>query len=156
MICTKCKVVDENIVIFAFEGKEPHRTFFNLFMEHGCMLCMSRSIKLGYRGKLTRPNYYANKFIDMIMLNKMKKYLLNFDNHHFCPNELCSSEIEDEDRFSIVPREDRYLVTVSEYFNTLIITDDHELYDSVNNSKQLKTICLRSDEAINRIIEVDF
>ncbi len=113
---------------------------------------MSERIYHGYRGKLDRPTYYADDFVDMMMLKKMKIYLANPENREYCPPERCSVEVEAEERFENVPREDRYLVTVSEFFETYIVTDDDRLYQAVNEDDVLISGCKRSEEALEAIL----
>lgn len=152
MVCNRCKVIDENVFVFSFKGEPPHRDFFDMFIDRNCKLCMSERIYSGYRGKLDRPTYYADDFVDMMMLKKMKIYLANPENREYCPPERCSVEVEAEERFENVPREDRYLVTVSEFFETYIVTDDDRLYQAVNEDDVLISGCKRSEEALEAIL----
>jgi hypothetical protein len=153
LVCRNCKVVDENVFIFSFKGEEPHREFFDLLIEKGCKLCMSDTIRIKYWEKLNRPSYYSDDYIDHNMLRRMKIYISDERNFNHCPPEECSEDVEDWERFSNVPRKDRFLVTVSEHFNTFIVTDDDELYDSVNSDEDLISSCKRSNEAIRLIME---
>lgn len=112
---------------------------------------MSDRIYSGYRRKISRPRYYADDFIDILMLRKMKIFISNDSNFNHCPVEFCSDRIESEKRFERVPREDRYLVTVSEFFQTFIVTEDDELYETVNSDDGLISRRKRSLEAIEAI-----
>jgi hypothetical protein len=151
MGCEECIVVDENIIIRSITISGSEMQFIVSFLEGSHRFCLSKKLKEKYAKKLKIFRERKDlEIIDMMLFRDIACALFRDAAFSLCPEEACDEEFESDPKFSTIPRKDRFLLLISEFFDTYIVSEDGPLINAVNSS-DLKTECLCSRDALVRI-----
>jgi len=124
----------------------------NQFSEKRKKFALSEKLKKKYSKKLKKLEKSKDDYFIDGVLSREKNIALHRDMwFRMCPDEECSEDDEDKEILAPIPRKDRFLLLISEYFSTYIASEDKKLKKAINGSGLLSR-CYSSSEASNMIL----